>query len=440
VATAVATASSQRLSRDRTFAGVVTILGLAASVTVALTGAPANGRPRLATAGSAAMVACWLALLVVVHSGALGRLGVAVVAAVWAIPIAVATPLLSFDVYSYLAYGKLMATGHDPYADGPAALGPGSSWAGHVDPQVLHLKAPYGPAGLLVGRLGALTGSPEGGVVLLTVIAAASIVGIAVIIDRMCQPEDRTVALALWLTSPMVLLHLLGGVHLDDLMALLVALACLSAQHRRWVLAAVAIGVCTAVKVPAAAALPAVVLVDLPSAHGPAVRSVVVRSLGAAAGYLVPAAAVGDPSGLLRTVTSPTGNHTLAAPSVLVGKLLGGSHLANAATATVGVLAAIALILWLVRTADRRPAPVTIGGSLLAIVIGAPVVYPWYLAWGLPGLVIRPRRWLPTLITAGSLIYLPGLSGLSALAVVLVVVVAAALVAASWRIGETLAH
>jgi hypothetical protein len=274
----------------------------------------------------------------------------------------------------------------------------------------------------------------------MTAFAAASIVGIAVIIDRMCQPEDRTVALALWLTSPMVLLHLLGGVHLDDLMALLVALACLSAQHRRWVLAAVAIGVCTAVKVPAAAALPAVVLVDLPSAHGPAVRSVVVRSLGAAAGYLVPAAAVGDPSGLLRTVTSPTGNHTLAAPSVLVGKLLGGSHLANAATATVGVLAAIALILWLVRTADRRPAPVTIGGSLLAIVIGAPVVYPWYLAWGLPGLVIRPRRWLPTLITAGSLIYLPGLSGLSALAVVLVVVVAAALVAASWRIGETLAH
>jgi hypothetical protein len=440
VATAVAAAGPQRLTRDRALVAAVTAGGLIASVTVALTGAPGTGRPRLATAGSAALVACWLALVVSVHAGSLGRRAVAAVAVIWAVPLALAAPLLSFDVYSYLSYGKLMATGHDPYSTGPAALGPGSAFAAHVDPQFLHLKAPYGPAGLLVARLGVVAGSPSHGVVVLTLVAVGCIAAVALILDRLCRPEDRALALALWLASPLVLIHLLAGVHLDDIMVLLVALACLAARHQRWAWAALAIGLCTAVKVPAAAALPAVVLVSLPSGWGPAMRSAAGRSVAAAIGYGLPAAAVGDPAGLLRTVTSPTGNHTLASVSVLAGKLLGGSHTADTVTATIGVVAAIAVIGWLVLTAASRPAPMTIGGSLLAIVIGAPVVYPWYLAWGLPGVIPTPRRWLPPLMTAASLVYLPGLSGLSVAAVLVVVVTAAALMLASLRVGARVAH
>jgi alpha-1,6-mannosyltransferase len=440
VATAVAAAGAQRLTRDRAVAAVVTVAGLAAAVTVAMTGAPGTGRPRLATAGSAALVACWLALVASTHAGALGRRGVAVVAAVWALPLAVAAPLLSYDVYSYLGYGRLMAVGRDPYSAGPAALGPGNPWAVHVDPQFLHLEAPYGPAGLLIARLAVAAGSPAGGVALLTVVAAICIVGVAVIIDRLCRPEDRAVALALWLASPLVLLHLLGGIHLDDVMVLLIALGCLAARNRQWALAALAVGLCTAIKVPAAGGLPAVILVGLPAGHGPALRAAAGRSLAAVAGYLVPAGFVRDPAGLLRTVTSPTGNHTLASPSVLVGRLLGGSHLANTVAATVGIGLAIVAIGWLVRTAERRPAPMTIGGSFLAIIVGAPVVYPWYLAWGLPGLIPTPRRWLPPLMTAGSLVYLPGLSGLSVLAVLVVVATAGALMLASWRVGVRIGH
>jgi alpha-1,6-mannosyltransferase len=440
VATAVAAAGPQRLTRDRVLTAVVAAGGFAASLTVALTGAPGTGRPRLATAGSAAMVGCWLALVGTVQAGALGRRGIAVVAALWALPVALAAPLLSFDVYSYLAYGKLMATGHDPYAVGPAALGAGSAFAAHVDPQFLHLKAPYGPAGLLIARLGVVIGSPAHGVALLTVVAAVCIVAVAVILDRLCRPADRALVLALWLTSPLVLLHLLAGVHLDDVMVLLVALACLAARNQRWAWAALAIGLCTAVKVPAAAALPAVVLVGLPEGRGPLLRAMAGRGLAAAVGYLVPAALVGDPSGLLRTVTSPTGNHTLASVSVLAGKLLGGSHVADAATASVGVVIAVAVIGWLVVTAARRPAPMTVGASLLAIVIGAPVVYPWYLAWGLPGVIATPRRWLPPLMTAASLVYLPGLSGLSVAGVAVVVVTAAGLLLASWRVGARVGH
>jgi hypothetical protein len=436
----VAAAGAQRLTRDRALVALAAAGGLAASVTVALTGAPGSGRPRLATAGSAVLVACWLGLVLSVHAGALGRRGVAVIAAAWALPLALATPLLSFDVYSYLGYGKLMATGHDPYSVGPAALGPGSPFAAHVDPQFLQLKAPYGPAGLLVARLGVVAGTPHRGVVVLTVLAVACIVAVAVIVERLCQPEDRALVLALWLASPLVLLHLLAGVHLDDVMVLLVALAALAARHRRWAWAALAIGLCTAVKVPAVAALPAVVLLDLPAGLGPTLRAVAGRSGAAIVGYLLPAALVGDPAGLVRTVTSPTGNHTLASVSVLAGKVLGGSHLADTVTATVGVALAVAVIGWLVVTAGRRPGPMTIGGSLLAIVIGAPVVYPWYLAWGLPGVVPTPRRWLVPLMTAGSLVYLPGLSGLSVLAVAFVVVSAAALMLASWRVGARIGH
>jgi hypothetical protein len=164
------------------------------------------------------------------------------------------------------------------------------------------------------------------------------------------------------------------------------------------------------------------------------------RSLAAVLGYLMPAALVGDPSGLLRTVTSPTGNHTLASVSVLAGKVLGGSHVANTVTASLGVALAVAVIGWLVATASRRPVPMTIGASLLAIVIGAPVVYPWYLACGLPGVIPTPRRWLPPLMTAASLVYLPGLSGLSVTAVAVVVVTVVALLLASWGVGVRIAH
>ncbi len=124
----------------------------------------------------------------------------------------------------------------------------------------------------------------------------------------------------------------------------------------------------------------------------------------------------------------------------MVGRLLGGSHVANAVAGTIGVILAVSVIGWLVATARNRPAPMTIGGSLLAIVIGAPVVYPWYLTWGLPGLVPTPRRWLPPLMTAAALVYLPGLSGLSVAGVLLVVVVAAGLLLASWRTGVRIGH
>ncbi len=71
----------------------------------------------------------------------------------WILPLVVAPPMFSKDVYSYLAQSEIAARGLDPYAIGPAgALGVDHVLTRTVPNIWRDTSAPYGPAFLWIGE------------------------------------------------------------------------------------------------------------------------------------------------------------------------------------------------------------------------------------------------------------------------------------------------
>src|ERR1700727_1869912 len=93
--------------------------------------------------GMAVLSGAWLALGRALPS----RRTLTAIGALWILPLALAPPLFSRDVYSYLAQGLILHLGHSPYHTAPAAL----AGLGHqhvldaVSPFWRHTTAPYGP-------------------------------------------------------------------------------------------------------------------------------------------------------------------------------------------------------------------------------------------------------------------------------------------------------
>ena len=74
---------------------------------------------------------------------------VVLVVAIWAVPLLLAPPLFSRDVFSYAAQGEMMSHHINPYHYGPGTLGSGPYVSG-VDPLWANTPAPYGPLFLML--------------------------------------------------------------------------------------------------------------------------------------------------------------------------------------------------------------------------------------------------------------------------------------------------
>ncbi|GAB1644856.1 polyprenol phosphomannose-dependent alpha 1,6 mannosyltransferase MptB [Krasilnikovia sp. MM14-A1259] len=144
-------------------------------------------------------------------------------AAAWALPLAVARPLFSGDVWSYLAQGLTAAGGLDPYRLGPArALGSASAVTQHVSHYWVDTPAPYGPAWLTISRAVAMVAGERlaASVLLYRLIAVAGVVLIAWALPRLARRVGTSPTVALWLglLNPLVLWHLVAGAHNDAIM------------------------------------------------------------------------------------------------------------------------------------------------------------------------------------------------------------------------------
>ena len=335
---------------------------------------------------------------------AIGRAGI-----LWALPLAVAPPLFSKDVYSYLAQSAITARGIDPYVFGPAqALGVDDPLTRTIPTIWRDTPAPYGPLFLMVGRgITALTGND----VVFGVLAhrALALCGVALILwalpklARRCGVEP---GLALWLgaANPLVLFHLVSGIHNEALMiGLLLAGLHLCLGERdlpvpwpRWVAGAVLITLGASVKIPALLAL-GFVGVDLARRWGGRVRDVALAAgvLGAVAVVVYAVIGFGTGLGFGWVSTQGTANsiRSWMSLSTDIGQLSGqigilaglGDHTDTTLTITRGVggLAAAAAVAWLLWLCLKgRVEPVTgVGVALGAVVLLGPVVHPWYLLW-----------------------------------------------------------
>ena len=141
----------------------------------------------------------------------------------WVMPLLIAPPMYSKDVYSYLAQSQIAHLGLDPYKVGPApGLGLDHVFTLSVPSLWRETPAPYGPLFLWIGRgISALTGENIVAAVLchrlVVLIGVGLIVWATPRLARRCGVAEVT---ALWLgaANPLLLMHLVAGIHNEALM------------------------------------------------------------------------------------------------------------------------------------------------------------------------------------------------------------------------------
>ncbi|OHO65390.1 alpha 1,6 mannopyranosyltransferase [Corynebacterium sp. HMSC036D03] len=213
------------------------------------------------------------------HKG--GLRSIRIMLSAWIAPLLFAAPLASRDVYSYLMQGAMVRDGFDPYTEG-AAVNPGPFLL-EVSHDWRNTTTPYGPLHLWMAE--AVTRVVGDNVAAgIIIYKAISLLGFAVIawaIVHLTRALGGDPALALWLgvANPVVVLHLVAGMHNESVMVALVSLGLLAAVKKRFHIGLLLIGVAVALKATAIFAAPFVVwMMVLHYAPGSASRG---RQLGA---------------------------------------------------------------------------------------------------------------------------------------------------------------
>lgn len=399
-------------------------------------------------AGMGMLVIAWLWLGHRLRGGGVGVRSVARTAALWGLPLAVAPPLFSTDVYTYLGQEAISLRGLDPYALGPAqALGIDDPLVRTIPTIWQNTPAPYGPLFLWVGK--AMIPFAEDdlllGVIAHRVLALAGLALIVWALLRLGRRFGADPAMVLWLgvANPLVLFHLVSGVHNEALMLGLMLAGLEIGLSRSWLVGAVLISAAAMVKLPAALALGFLGIAmarrwacrrgaqaeqteqaeQAEQAEG--VPTPRVRDAAAAAGLLGAVAAavtvaIGWGSGLglgwVDTLSGPNVYRSLLSLTTVLGRLGGGlGNLAGLGTHTDAVLAltrgiggltaAVVCVALLLAALRGRVDPLAgLGAGLATAVLFAPVVHPWYLLWAVLPLAATPQlpRWRAGVVAASA--------------------------------------
>lgn len=358
----------------------------------------------------------------------------------WALPLLIAPPMYSRDVYSYLAQSEISLQGLDPYRVGPATgLGLDHVFTLSVPNLWRETPAPYGPLFLWIGRgISALTGENIVAAVLCHRLLVLAGVGLIVwATPRLARRCGVAEVSALWLgpANPLLFMHLVAGIHNEAMMLGLMlagtefALRGIGAapaatsstdaiplvprplawprgreEWARWypmgmlLLGTVLITLSSQVKLPSLLAL-GFVTMALARRWGGTFKAFVISSGSLTAVSLAVMAVIGWASGLgfgwiFTLGTANVVRSWMSPPTLLalgtgqVGILLRlGDHTTAvlALTRGIGVFLIAVVVTWLLLAVLRgRLHPVGgLGVALGATVLLFPVVQPWYLLWAI---------------------------------------------------------
>ncbi len=338
----------------------------------------------------------------------------------WLLPLLIAPPMYSKDVYSYLAQSQIARIGLDPYQVGPApGLGLDHVFTLSVPSLWRETPAPYGPLFLWIGEgISVLTGDNIVAAVLCHRLVV--LVGVGLIVwatPRLAQRCGVAEVSALWLgpCNPLLFMHLVAGIHNEALMLGLMLAGTEFAlrgidgvrehswrlpPHAAAMLAAgtVLITMSSQVKLPALLAMGFVVMA-LAWHWGGTVKAFLAASFSLGALSLAVMAIIGWASGLgfgwvFTLGTANVVRSWMSPPTLIalgtgqVGILLGlGDHTTSVLGLTrgIGVIIIAVLVTWLLLAVLRgRLHPVGgLGVALGASVLLFPVVQPWYLLWAI---------------------------------------------------------
>jgi alpha-1,6-mannosyltransferase len=392
----------------------------------------------MTTTGAVMMALAWLMLgRFALGSRRMSRSQMDRTLLLWALPLLIAPPMYSRDVYSYLAQSQISLLGLDPYRVGPApGLGLDHVFTLSVPNMWRETPAPYGPLFLWLGRgISELTGENIVAAVLCHRIVV--LVGVGLIVwatPRLARRCGVAEVSALWLgpCNPLLLMHLVAGIHNEALMLGLMlagtefALRAISrtrdnhpagpllprplhwpqgrADWMTWMPLAMLVAGTTLITMSSQVKLPSLLAVGfvamaLACKWGGTFRAFVMAGGLVTAIAVVVTVLIGWASGLgfgwLFTLgTANVVRSWMSPPTLLalgtgqVGILLGlGDHTTAilGLTRAIGVILIAILVSYLLLAVLRgRLHPVGgLGVALGATVLLFPVVQPWYLLWAI---------------------------------------------------------
>lgn len=372
-------------------------------------------------AGVALMLIAWLWLGRRVVDGSATRYTMIATTGFWLTPLLLSVPLFSRDTYSYLAQGALLRDGFDPYAVGP--IENPNDLLDNVSPIWTTTTAPYGPAFILVAKF--VTMLVGDNVIAGTmVLRLCMLPGLALLIwatPRIARHVGANSATALWICvlNPLVIIHLMGGVHNEMLMVGLMMAGIALAFDRHPAAGITLVAVAVAVKATAGLALPFLVWVWMrqlreragarPTRHtavafaAAAGASIVLLGAvfvvlswlaGVGLGWLT---ALAGSVKIINWLTVPT---AIANLTNAVGGLLFSVNFYAVLEATriAGiVIIAISLpVLWWRFRHDDREALTGIACAMGVVVLFVPAALPWYYTWPLAVMsaLTQSRAWI----------------------------------------------
>ena len=359
--------------------------------------------------GVTVMLTAWLWLGRRVLAGSASEYTMVATTGFWLAPLLLSVPVFSRDTYSYLAQGALLRDGLDPYAVGP--IENPNPLLDNVSPIWTITTAPYGPAFIMIARLvTTLVGNHViAGTMLLRL---CMLPGLALLIwatPRLARHLGADAPIALWICvlNPLVIIHLMGGVHNEMLMVGLMTAGIALTFERHHVAGITLVAVAVAVKATAGIALPFLVWVwmrhlrerrgyrPMPAfatAAGVsvlifvAVFAVLSGVAGVGLGWLT---ALAGSVKIINWLTIPT-----AAANLIhtVGGLFFPVNFYGVLQVTrligIAIIAVSLPLLWWRFRHDDRQALTGIGWAMVIVVLFVPGALPWYYTW--PLAVVAP--------------------------------------------------
>ena len=318
------------------------------------------------------------------------------------------TPVGSSDTASYAAYGRITALGGNPYIINPHAfLGPHSAYFKVVGFSWKRQLSVYGPIATVVQSFAASIGGASVTITIWVLMILNGIVFIGVGVLLLKTSDDPVRATLFWVANPVLIMQLVGGGHLDTLVA--AAAICAIQVARRasglWgdALVGVMVGLACGVKADA-------VLVGLGLAWPLLQRREWMRTARIAAVALITVGLEYIPYGLsgLKPLFGGLKLVVLPSPWWLLWKSAGLFGISQSTMETIiSCLWPIALLivaqLIYKRISSDQPREVVAPFALTyAWILVAPWVFPWYAALAWVALTQVPRnrmtRWL-TIVT-----------------------------------------
>lgn len=335
------------------------------------------------------------------HRLLLGACGLLVAA------FALAPPLLSQDVFSYIDYARLgVLHGLNPYSHAPVDVAgdPAFPFVGWTDS-----SSAYGPL-FTAGTYPLAWASVPAALWLLKAAAAASVIAVAILVARLAPARglDANRALVLVALNPLVLVHVAGGAHNDALTMLLAMGGCAAVLARREAGGGFAILGAVALKVSSAFVIPFALLgtLDPPTGRKPlygtgnrtvgglgwrwrlwrhrGVRRLLtgmalgLLAIGAVALVLFGTHAL-DSLALAGENQARVSNYSL--PNLLAESLGADVDTVRAAALGAYCLLLVGLLVWVWRGADWIRGA---GWAGLGLLLASAWLLPWYIVWVLP--------------------------------------------------------